>query len=89
MRLGRGLRLTGVAHEFVPERSGADYGREIDAELAWKLGRRAAVSLGAADYDAEAFAVDVRKVWLTARLSERGQVSHFNIRTPRMLKCET
>ncbi|QQN74288.1 hypothetical protein [Croceicoccus sp. YJ47] len=47
---------------------GIDYGSEFDASLGVKLG---AVALLAkyADYRADAFAVDTRKVWLQAEIS--------------------
>ncbi|WP_420830042.1 hypothetical protein [Croceicoccus hydrothermalis] len=63
-----GLKAAITYHRFDSDFGAIDYGSEYDASLAVKLG---AVALLAkyADYRADAFAVDTRKVWLQAEFS--------------------
>jgi len=59
----KGVSLQGVYHRFESDRLVRHYGNEIDLLAAAKLGRTTA-TLRYADYDADLFAVDTRKIWL-------------------------
>lgn len=54
-----------VYHEFGAETGGSDYGSELDLALTYPLPWGLGGKLEYADYDADAFAVDTRKIWLT------------------------
>ncbi len=58
------LRIWGGAHHFSSADEGGDYGREIylAAAVSW---RGAYAEIKAASYEADGFAVDTRKFWLT------------------------
>jgi hypothetical protein len=58
------LKWTLVAHDFYPNRPGARYGQEWDASLATSLGKGWTALLKVADYQADAFGRDTRKLWL-------------------------
>jgi hypothetical protein len=59
-----GTRLTVTVHDFRSDHANQDYGREVDAELNWRLGTHWMIGAKYADYSAEEFAVDTRKGWL-------------------------
>lgn len=59
----KSVSLQGVYHRFESDRLVRHYGNEIDLLAAAKLGRTTA-TLRYADYDADMFAVDTRKIWL-------------------------
>lgn len=59
----KGVSLQGVYHRFESDRLVRHYGNEVDLLAAAKLGRTTA-TLRYADYDADLFAVDTRKLWL-------------------------
>jgi hypothetical protein len=54
-------------HGFTAERGGADFGTELDLEIAWQLHETLSLGLLLTDYDADTFAVDSRSaaLWLT------------------------
>lgn len=54
-----------VYHEFRAERGGADYGSELDLALTHPLPFGIGGRLEYSDYDADGFAADTRKIWLT------------------------
>lgn len=58
-----------VYHDFGAERGGADYGSELDLALTYPLPFGAGGKLEYADYDADGFAADTRKIWLTLQRS--------------------
>jgi hypothetical protein len=62
-----GTKFVVAYHEFAPEESGSDYGSEVDAMVARKFGEKKnySVALKYANYDADSFATDREKVWLT------------------------
>ena len=64
-----GARVRLAAHDFAADAGGADYGREIDIEIGKRFAERFGVSLLYADYNADSFAVDTRKlaIWLDFR----------------------
>jgi hypothetical protein len=57
------LSATVVYHEFDSARSSLDYGTEVDLQLQAKW-RRYSGTLKYADYDADQFATDTRKLWV-------------------------
>ena len=63
--LPSGLNLNLAFHKFDSANGDIDYGTEWDASAGIKLGKLGLL-LKFADYDAKAFAVDTRKVWLQA-----------------------
>ncbi|MGI9247167.1 MAG: hypothetical protein ACR2I8_10795, partial [Steroidobacteraceae bacterium] len=62
LTLGK-LRLDLIHHDFGAEASGAGYGREWDASLAWKARGNCELLLKLADYGADGFATDTSKLW--------------------------
>lgn len=58
-----------VYHEFGAERGGADYGSELDLAVTYPLPFGIGGKLEYADYDADGFASDTRKIWLTLQRS--------------------
>lgn len=65
-RLG-GVSVTAAYHHFVSDSAGLDYGRELDASIAWQPNSSFGLLLKMADYDAEDFGVDTRRIWLQLR----------------------
>ncbi|TZG25811.1 alginate export family protein [Sphingomonas montanisoli] len=53
-----------VYHDFRSDRLDNHYGHEWNALLSAKLGKRTAVSVRYADYQAKSFATDTQKLWL-------------------------
>lgn len=62
------LTLSGWYQDFSADRGGAHYGSEWAAEAILQVTRSIALSVSYADYTADRFAVDTRKLWLTANL---------------------
>lgn len=60
----RDVALSGVYHRFDSDRLGQHYGNEIDLLAAAKM-RDVGVSLRYAHYEADSFATDTDKLWLT------------------------
>lgn len=52
-------------HDFQAEAASTDYGSEIDFVISRKISKNYSVALKYADYSADDFAVDTRKIWLT------------------------
>lgn len=65
VRLLPGLNVNLIFHQFDSAVGNIEYGTEWDASLGFKLGR-IGVLLKYADYEAQAFGVDTRKLWLQA-----------------------
>ncbi len=59
-----GIDLLGVYHDFSADEGGADWGREINLQAERSFGDSTRVTLKYADYDADDFFVDIRKVWV-------------------------
>ena len=59
--------MTAAYHHFVSDSAGLDYGRELDASIAWQPNSSFGLLLKMADYDAEDFGVDTRRIWLQLR----------------------
>jgi hypothetical protein len=74
MRLLPGLAANVTFHQFDSAGGGIDYGREWDASVGFRAGPFN-VMVKFADYDAEAFGVDTRKIWfqLEWSLAPRGR----------------
>ncbi|MEM9837878.1 MAG: alginate export family protein [Pseudomonadota bacterium] len=62
------LQLSARAHQFDSTSDGERYGRELDVTLSARW-RRFALSAERADYQADGFAEDVTRWWLTAQTS--------------------
>lgn len=52
-------------HDFSAERGSADYGSEIDAQIAWPFAKGWNALAKLADYSSDGFGSDVRKFWLS------------------------
>jgi len=61
-------RAVAVFHQFESDRGSRDYGDELDILLSWKPRKWGGGGLKYADYRADGFAVDTRKLWLFAEL---------------------
>jgi hypothetical protein len=59
-----GVRFTLTWHDFQSQTGSVDYGRELDAELNWRIDTRWLVGAKYADYSATDFAMDTRKAWV-------------------------
>ena len=59
-----GVTAQVVYHDFRSDRLDLHYGHEWNALLSAKLGKRTAVSVRYADYQAKSFATDTQKLWL-------------------------
>jgi hypothetical protein len=57
------LGWAAIWHEFDAEAGSMDYGSELDLQLTYAVSKRLAFGLKYADYDADDFSVDTRKVW--------------------------
>lgn len=58
------LSLLLVYHDFDSDRLSVDYGTEWNAQVTYKLSKRIGLLAKYADYDAQSFATDTRKLWL-------------------------
>lgn len=65
VRLLSGMNVNLIFHQFDSAVGNLEYGTEWDASLGFKLGR-IGLLLKYADYEARAFGVDTRKLWLQA-----------------------
>jgi hypothetical protein len=52
-----------VWHDFTSDSGNLDYGTELDASIAYPLGKKVNVAVKFADYDADDFATDTTKTW--------------------------
>jgi hypothetical protein len=62
------VSLGAVYHDFSADSGGADYGQELDLVATWKVNDRLNQQLKSAFYEADEFATDTDKVWLTAQV---------------------
>ncbi|MEQ8799044.1 MAG: alginate export family protein [Salinisphaeraceae bacterium] len=60
------VRLAAAFHDLRAERGNADYGHEIDLSVAFPVNEQFSLLAKFADYRAEEFAVDTRRLWLQA-----------------------
>ena len=58
------VKLQAVYHDFSADKGGASYGSEVDLLAAKKFGKRYTVLAKYADYSADTFATDTKKMWL-------------------------
>jgi hypothetical protein len=58
------LRYLAAYHVFQAERGGADYGRELNAQLSWAFAPKWNALVKLADYRSDDFGSDQRKLWL-------------------------
>lgn len=63
-----GVELLAVYHDFSADEGGADYGTELDLLAVRKFGKRYALGLKYASYDADTWKTDTDKLWLWAQL---------------------
>lgn len=61
-----GVNLSATWHRFESDRASRHYGDEVNLLAAARLGRRTTLSARYAHYDADRFATDTDKFWLTA-----------------------
>jgi len=66
-KLGR-LALAAIYHDFRADSGGADYGREIDLQAGFPLHESLSLQLKYARYDADRYATDTTKFWVTLQL---------------------
>lgn len=59
-----GIKILARYHDFDANRGGADYGDEIDVKITKKFKDHYSATFIYADYDAEDFATDTKKLWL-------------------------
>jgi len=64
----RGIKLTGVYHEFEADKGGDDYGTELDLLASKSFGKNYSAGLKYATYDSDDYAVDTEKFWLWGEL---------------------
>jgi hypothetical protein len=62
------FKLVAVYHDFTADEGSQDYGTELDLELTYTITPKASVQLKYADYQADDFASDTVKAWLTVSL---------------------
>lgn len=60
-----GLLIKGIYHDFKSDDGGLDYGSEIDVLVSKKLTSYLTASVKAAFYNADSFATDTDKIWVT------------------------
>ena len=68
VKLLPGLNATVAYHQFDSDVGNVEYGTEWDASIGFKLDK-VGLLLKAADYNANSFAVDTRKIWLQAEFA--------------------
>jgi hypothetical protein len=61
----KALSWSAVFHDFESDAGSTSYGTEIDLEIVWKAPWKQLFSLAYATYDADGFATDTDKLWLT------------------------
>ena len=59
------VKLQAIYHDFSAEDSSDSYGDELDLAASWAFNKQFSTQLSYADYDADDFSVDTRKLWLT------------------------
>ena len=60
----KGLKFDATYHDFSAD-VGGDYGSEIDLQVSKKFGKNYYGGLKFADYNADGFATDTQKIWVT------------------------
>ncbi|PCI47142.1 MAG: hypothetical protein COB49_07630 [Alphaproteobacteria bacterium] len=63
--VAKGLKAAVIYHKFTSQFGDVDYGDEIDAVVSYAIDKNYSVAVKYADYNADAFSVDTRKLWLT------------------------
>lgn len=59
-----GIKLVGVYHDFSADEGGADFGTELDLLAVKKFSKTFTGLIKYADYSADTFSADTRKIWL-------------------------
>lgn len=62
----KGYGFTLAAHQYGADNGGADYGSETNVQLAKTFAKRYTATLKYADYSADTFATDTKKLWVMA-----------------------
>ncbi|MFQ5487030.1 MAG: hypothetical protein ACE5ET_01110 [Gammaproteobacteria bacterium] len=63
-----GVKLLAVDHDFSADQGGDDYGSEVDLLAAKEFAKRYQLSMKYADYNADSWKTDTRKLWLWSQL---------------------
>ena len=63
------VALAIALHDFKEAEGGADYGREVDMQVSWRLGQRFGLLFKLAQYDAATHATDTTKAWLVVNFT--------------------
>lgn len=63
-------KATAVYHDFESDSGGADYGSELDLAVTRAFGKRYAVGLKFAGYDADGFSTDAEKWWISMSVKQ-------------------
>ncbi len=61
----KGLKAAVIYHKFTSQFGDTDYGTELDAVVSYAINKNYSVAAKYADYNADSFSVDTRKIWLT------------------------
>ena len=61
------VSVTVAYHDFASDNASRDYGRELDAAVAWQPDASFGLLIKLADYEAEDFGVDTRRLWVQLR----------------------
>ncbi len=61
----KGVKFDAVYHDFSAQSGGLDYGTELDLQATKKFGEHYYAGLKYADYNADSFATDTKKIWFT------------------------
>lgn len=61
------VSVTVAYHDFASDNGSRDYGRELDAAVAWQPDASFGLLIKLADYEAEDFGVDTRRLWVQLR----------------------
>ncbi len=62
--VAKGLKFVATYHKFTSQFGDTDYGKELDLLLSYKIDKNYSVAVKYADYNADSWKVDVRKLWL-------------------------
>lgn len=63
--VAKGLKFAATYHKFTSQFGDIDYGDEIDLLLAYAINKNYSVAVKYADYNADSWKVDTKKLWIT------------------------